>query len=115
MVGVSAAFMLRISLFVLLSTNLFLFTSTSKSKCPRKSAPMIGLPTSAITNSYVNFRANPRSTVKRFVPKVAIVVLFAANSVRLLACNRSRIVGGITDISAPVSIKYRLYELLSTK
>lgn len=84
--------------------RLFL-TSTSNSFCFRKSAPIMNLSTSAIVKRQVNGRRSPIFKDSNLVPNVLISVPLAANSLQFDVLNRSRSVGGITEISAPVSIR----------
>ncbi|GBN32527.1 hypothetical protein AVEN_222665-1 [Araneus ventricosus] len=93
------------------------FISTSKPKVLRKSAPMMGWDTDAIMNGHRNTLRRFRSKVRSFSPKVEIVVPFAANSLSLEAVQFLSwiVLGGMTEISAPVSIKNRNPVDLSAK
>lgn len=70
--------------------------------------------TSATINDHAYFLDKPRSTFNVFWPYVLISLLFAAYSFRDGdGLHRSFEVGGMTDISAPVSIKKRRCDVLS--
>ena len=59
------------------------FISTSRPKCRRKSAPMIGLWSSAMTNTHWKLRRRPRLRVSESVLYVGMGVLLTACKVRL--------------------------------
>ena len=82
-------------------------TSTKSLKYLKKSAPMIGLETSAMVTVHVNALANPRTTCTDRSPKVRIDHPFAACScIPTEGLRRSSTLGGKTLISAPVSMRY---------
>lgn len=54
------------------------FKSTINPKCSKKSAPIIGIEISVITNVHENSRRKPRLMLSVFVPNMLIGVLFAA-------------------------------------
>lgn len=70
-----------------------------------KSAPRIGLETSATVNRHFIDFVSPSETLTVRNPKVFMVVLFAAYSVRVEDCRRSSSFGGITEMSAPLSTR----------
>lgn len=92
---------------VVLSINFFRLQSTIKSKCDRKSNPIIGQLTSATMKSHVRSRRKPKSMGILSSPYTPIFVPFAAyNGMIVSSCLFSFFgCGGITDLSAPVSIK----------
>lgn len=99
---------------VFLSIKSFLFTSTNKSNFFKKSVPIIGSLTSAITKFQSNSRRRPKDTLMRRSPKVFILDPFAAyNWVEYDLLNLSDGRGGKTEMSAPVSTKNFVLVLLS--
>ena len=70
--------------FVLLSIKQRFFKSTERLKCRRKSALMMGDFTSAISNVQGKFHPIPKFIFNAVVPKVWMVVPFAASNVLLL-------------------------------
>jgi hypothetical protein len=64
--------------WVVLSTRVLLLRSTGRWKWWRKSAPRMGLPTSATTNIQERECLSPRSRVMDFLPNVEICELLAA-------------------------------------
>ena len=90
---------------VTLHRVVFRLVSTKRSKWLRKSAPMIGVETSAKMNVQMNSRRRPNESLRRLSPNVLIDVPFAAKSLNesdLL--NLSLYCAGRTETSAPVSI-----------
>ena len=80
--------------------------STNSPKYLKKSAPVIGLVTSAIVNFHVNDLANPRSNCTDLSPNVRIDdPLAACSCIPPEAFRRSPGQGGKTLISAPVSMR----------
>lgn len=99
---------------VLFLISLLRLISTSRSKCFKKSAPIICESTSAIVNGHVNDWLRPMSRVRFFVPYVPIELPFAAKSFLAgIGFILSLADGGMTEISAPVSIRNLLLVLLS--
>jgi len=94
--------------FVISSTKqAFLISTINPKKC-KKSAPIIGLSTAAITKDHLNARRKPTSNEIIFSPYVLIIDPFAANNVKLLSYFTDRLwwrLAGHTEKSAPVSTK----------
>lgn len=83
----------------------FLEISTSKPKCPRKSAPIIGLATSAMINFQLNSRCKFKFRVNRRRPYVLMEEELIAES--FSQEGESLVLGGLgtTETSAPVSMR----------
>lgn len=117
LISVAAACALDVhvdSSFVTLSTILFRRKSMSRSWCLMKSAPIIGLVTSATTNGQQKSRRRPKLSLIICSPITLIGEPFAAN--RRVAVGRSSYDGvdsGKTETSAPVSMRNDLFEMLS--
>lgn len=94
------------------STSLLCLTSTSNPNFNKKSAPIVGRETFATINVQVNLRRRPRSRARVILPYVSMRELFAAKSLKedgvVLAFE-----GGMTETSAPVSIKKDRFVFLS--
>lgn len=69
---VEVAMMPPMERLVVLSTSVFLLRSTERLKWWRKSAPRIGLWTSAIAKIHVRDLLKPRLRVRDLLPKVVI-------------------------------------------
>ena len=91
---------------VVLSTSVFLLRSTERLKWWRKSAPSIGLWTSATTKIHGSDHLNPRLRVRDFLPKVMMGEPFIAWRLKS-GCGWFLSVGegGNTLIAAPVSTR----------
>lgn len=87
------------------SISLRFLLSMRRLKCDKKSIPIIGLLTSAIMNGQLNDLLRPKSSLSNFCPYVLILLPLAAynSSLQIFFC--SKVDGGTTDTSAPVSIK----------
>ena len=81
--------------------------STKSPKCRKKSAPIIGCDTSAITKIHGKIWRKPIWRVNECWPNVQIGVPFAARNTNDDKFFRSVREGGITLIAAPVSIRNR--------
>ena len=94
------------------SRSFLFWTSTSKLKALRKSAPMIGRDTSAKTKVQEHLR--PFMLMRtRLEPYVAIFVPFAA--VKKTFPGGEGEGGGVTLISAPVSMRYLIPSFIKQK
>lgn len=83
--------------------------STNKPNRSRKSAPKMGVETSAIIKTQGNFLLRPISNCNSFFPNVRIVEPFAACNLRALGLAYRLIRAlslGNTETIAPLSIKY---------
>jgi hypothetical protein len=99
---------------VTLSSRRLFRKSIKRPKCVRKSAPMRGCVTSAITKRHVNSRRNPRLRLRDSHPYVGMVVPLAAQRSQLtrdLRCGMN--VRGYTQRSEPVSMRNRRLLALS--
>lgn len=99
--------------FVTLSMSRSPAMSTNKRWCLRKSAPMIGLLTAAITNFQRYGLRSLRSSSSVFSPYVEIVVLLAAYRQKLVGVAFIPAFLGMTEMFAPVSIRNDRREFLS--
>lgn len=97
---------------VVLSMSFLFFISTNKLKLFKKSAPKMGLGTSATMNFQMKFFLKFNDRLIVFVPKVEIVELLAAYNLKLLTCVSLELLGRI-ETSEPVSTKNVNPELLS--
>lgn len=89
---------------VMLSINLWWRISTKRLNLCKKSAPIIAFSVSASIKDHWNKRRRLRLIVIVRSPYVSIVVLFAANNLRLLVCLVFGLQGKM-ETSDPVSIK----------
>lgn len=99
---------------VKVSISFLAFRSTTRLYFTKKSAPIIGLLTCATTKLWMYSLRSPKSTETNLVPNVLMGVPFAADKQKSMVGFRFllKIVGGITDKSAPVSIKkFKLFFL----
>jgi hypothetical protein len=97
-----------------LSFNLLFLTSIKRSYFLSRSEPIIGDCTSAMTKIQRIGRRRPRFKVIDLLPYVLICELLAANSLKKHGLFPfSREVGGMTEMSAPVSMRKSLPDDLS--
>ena len=92
--------------WVVLSTRVLLLRSTERWKWWRKSAPRIGLPTSATTKIQGREHLRPKLRVRDFLPNVGIREPLAAWRLKCgWGCFLSVGAGGSTLTAAPVSTR----------
>ena len=90
--------------------------SISKSKCARKSMPIMGLSTSATTKFHTKLRRSPRFNSSVTNPNVLMEVPSAADNVYVEHSRFSRISFlGNTESSAPVPAKYLILDVWSIR
>lgn len=87
------------------SMSRLLRTSSNKPYRFKKSAPIIGWLTAASIKVCAKVLRKPKETCKSLTPYVAIDVPFAAINVSLVLAKAPKQEFGITDTSAPVSIR----------